>query len=118
MFEGLTRHLPDLEKAENSGNYGRTIYEIEQAVYTFVDEHPEFGLTRYGEILEQSGLKWDGRIMSEADVSELDGRTTMALLIGAVRAERFCDGALIEFFENGSVKRWIARLSEIDGPKG
>lgn len=38
----------------------------------------------------------------------------MALLLGAVRAERFCDGALLDFFEDGSVKRWLLRLREID----
>ena len=36
--------------------------------------------------------------MSGADVSELDGQAVMALLLGAVRAERFCDGALLGFF--------------------
>lgn len=52
--------------------------------------------------------------MSGADVSELDGQAVMALLLGAVRAERFCDGALLDFFEDGSVKRWLLRLREID----
>ena len=31
-----------------------------------------------------------------------------------MRAERFCDGASKEFVENGSVKRWLERLVEID----
>ena len=38
----------------------------------------------------------------------------MALLLGAVRAERFCDGALLGFFEDGSIRRWLLRLREID----
>lgn len=38
----------------------------------------------------------------------------MALLLEPVRAERFCDGALLGFFEDGSVKRWLLRLREID----
>ena len=52
--------------------------------------------------------------MPGADVSELDGQAVMALLLGAVRAERFCDGALLGFFEDGSVNRWLLRLREID----
>ena len=52
--------------------------------------------------------------MCAADVSDFTGRQGVALLIGAVRAERFCDGALKEFVENGSVKRWLERLVEID----
>lgn len=52
--------------------------------------------------------------MSGADVSELDGQAVMALLLGAVRAERFCDGALLGFFGDGSMIRWLLRLREID----
>ena len=135
MFESLTKHLPELEKTEGYGswvidreskgtmddpiqmpyvNYGRSVMEVEQAIYAFVDEHPEYELTRYSDILERNGLKWDGRVMSKADVSGLDGQAVMALLLGAVRAERFCDGALICFFEDGSVRRWLSRLKEID----
>ena len=43
--------------------------------------------------------------MCSADVSDFTGRQVVALLLGAVRAERFC---------NGSVKRWLERLVEID----
>lgn len=42
----------------------------------------------------------------------------MALLLGAVRAERFCDGALLGFFEDGSIRRWLVRLREIDEQDG
>lgn len=89
MFESLTKHLSAIEKAEGLGNwvvdreskgtkdnptqtpyanYGMTVTDVEQAIYTFVDEHPEYELTRYGDILERNGLKWDGQVMSEADV--------------------------------------------------
>ena len=51
--------------------------------------------------------------MSVANVSALDGQCVMALIMGAVRAERFCDGALLEFFKDGSIKKWLERLNEI-----
>lgn len=135
MFENLTKHLPAIEKAEEYGNwvvdqeskgtmddpihmpyvnYGTTVMDIEQAIYAFVDEHPEYELNRYSDVLERNGLEWDGRIMTEADVSELNGQAVMALLLGAVGAERFCDGAFLSFFEDGYVKRWLLRLREID----
>ena len=53
--------------------------------------------------------------MSEADVSKLDAQCVMALIVGAVRAERFCDGALLGFFKDGSIQKWLTRLKEIDG---
>nr|WP_314783864.1 DUF6508 domain-containing protein [Olsenella uli] len=135
MFESLTKHLSAIEEAESFGNwvvdrdskgtmddpiqmpyvnYETTVTDVEQAIYSFVDEHPENELTRYSDILERNGLEWDSRVMSEADVSELDGQAVMALLLGAVRAERFCDGALLRFFKDGSVRRWLLRLREID----
>ena len=84
-------------------------------VYDFSDNNKDFELTRYGEILERNGLEWGLKSMSEAAVSFLDAQCVMALIMGAVRAERFCDGALLGFFKDGSIRRWLARLEEIDG---
>ena len=139
MFESLTKHLSTIENAEGFGNwvvdreskgtmddpikmpyvnYGTTVADAEQAIYDFVDEHPEYELTHYRNILERNGLEWGSQAMSGADVSELDGQAVMALLLGAVRAKRFCDGALLGFFGNGSMRRWLLRLKEIDGRDG
>lgn len=139
MFESLTKHLSAIENAEGFGNwvvdrgskgtmddpiempyvnYGTTVVDVEQAIYDFVDEHPEYELTHYRDILERNGLEWGSQAMSGADVSELDGQAVMALLLGAVRAERFCDGALLGFFGDGSMRRWLLRLKEIDGRDG
>ena len=139
MFESLTKHLPAIENAEGFGNwvvdreskgtvddpiempyvnYGTTVADVEQAIYDFVDEHPEYELTHYHDILERNGLEWGSQAMSGADVSELDGQAVMALLLGDVRAERFCNGALLGFFEDGSMRRWLLRLKGIDGRDG
>lgn len=139
MFESLTKHLTAIENAEGFGNwvvdreskgtmndpikmpyvnYGATVADVEQAIYDFVDEHLEYELTHYHDILERNGLDWSSQAMSGADVSELDGQAVMALLLGAVRAERFCDGALLDFFEDGSMRRWLLRLKGIDGRDG
>ena len=139
MFESLTKHLPAIENAGGFGNwvvdreskgtmndpikmpyvnYETTVADVEQAIYDCVDEHPENELTHYHDILEHKGLEWSSQAMSGADVSELDGQAVMALLLGAVRAERFCDGALLGFFEDGSMRRWLLRLKGIDGRDG
>jgi hypothetical protein len=135
MYESLTRYLPEFEKGDKYGewvvdreskgtpddpiqmpyvDFGPVMNGVYDAVYAFVDEHPEFELTRYNEILEKNGLEWDGMVMERADVTKLDGQAVMALLLGAIRADRFCEGALLGFFENGCVKRWLTRLKEID----
>lgn len=94
-------------------NYSEMVHHFIEDVYDFNENHKDFELTRYGEILEKNGLEWGSKSMSEADVSTLDGQCVMALIMGAVRAERFCDGALLGFFKDGSIKKWLERLKEV-----
>ena len=134
MFEKLTAFLPKLKEAqygewvvdrENDGSlehhiqfpyvdYSQNVDKFEKAVYRFADVHQEMGLHRYGDILDRANIEWDFESMSSVVVSELDGKTVMALIIGAIRAERFCDGALLDFFENGRIIKWLSRLQQID----
>lgn len=94
--------------------YSEVVRKFEKAVYDFEREHPEYGLNRYNSILERCGVNWGTRSMSTVDVSNMDAQSVMALMMGAVRSERFCDGALKEFFENGSIERWLYRLRDIE----
>ena len=133
-FENLIKYLPLLEDdnigtwiidRENDGspehpiqmpfvNYSEMVHDFIKDVYDFEEKNKDFELTRYGEILEKNGLEWGSKSMSEADVSSLDGQCIMALIMGAVRAERFCDGALLGVFKDGSIKKWLERLKKID----
>ena len=132
-FAELTKYLPLLENdnigswiidRENDGtpehpiqipfvNYSEMVHRFIDDVYAFSDNNKDFELNRYGEILERNGLEWGSKSMSEADVSSLDAQCVMALIMGAVRAERFCDGALLGFFKDGSIRRWLERLKEV-----
>lgn len=47
-------------------------------------------------------------------MDDLDARTVLALLIGAIRADRFCEGALLGFMKSGAIQRWLGRLKELD----
>ena len=94
--------------------YDECVLGLCKAVYMFIDEHRELDLRSYEAILGKSGIMWSRESMEEADVSALDGTTVMALLLGAIRAERFSDGVLLHFCNNGSIARWLERLKEID----
>lgn len=83
-------------------------------VYSFIENHPEKGLNNYQLILEQNNIKWEKQPMQDVDVSKLDEKGVLALIFGAVRAERFCDGALLSFFKNGQISKWLMKLKEID----
>lgn len=93
--------------------YSDVVQEFEKEVYKFEKEHPEFYLNRYIDVMLLNGLMWDEETMTNADVSCLNGQTVMALILGAIRAERFCDGALNTFFESGCIDKWLLRLQEI-----
>ena len=69
------------------------------------------------DVLEKNGLAWDSIIMQKADIVNASGQLVMALIVGAIRAERFCDGALLGFLENGCVVKWLERLKQIDDIK-
>lgn len=133
-FELLTKYLPQIADdsfgtwiidRENDGTMEHPIQmpyvrhtemvdHFVHDVYAFMEANEDFELNRYGEILEQNGWEWGSQSMSEADVSNKDARCVMALIMGAVRAERFCDGALLRFFREGCIRKWLERLKEID----
>lgn len=134
MYESLTKYLlefPSDEKGtwiidnENDGtpehpiqmpyvNYSRLVRDFTDEVYSFVDKHEEMGLRSYAEILKENGIEWGMDSMSTAVVKNLDAKCVLAMILGAVRAERFCDGSLLGFFVNGSVIRWLERLKAWD----
>ena len=95
-------------------NYTEVVEKLWKAIYDFSKEHPEFELRKYQDLLKRNGAEWESASMSGAEVSSADGQFVMALLMGATRAERFCEGALLEFCEDGSILRWLKRLKEID----
>ena len=132
-FEQLTKYI-DVLDGDNSGTwiidrendgtlehpkqmpfvgYSEMVHHFIDDVYDFIDHNKDMELNRYGDILNQNGLEWGSKSMSEADVSSLDAQCVMALIMGAVRAERFCDGALLGFFKDGSIRRWLERLKEV-----
>lgn len=133
-FESLTKYIQQLKDdkfgdwvidRENDGtpehpihmpfvNYSEKVDFFREDVWRFMEENEDMELNRYRDILNENGIEWGSDSMSEADVSSLNAQCVMALIMGAIRAERFCDGALLDFFENGSILKWLERLKEID----
>ncbi len=52
--------------------------------------------------------------MKNADDSNLNAKCVLALIMGSVRAERFCDGALLDFFNSGCILKLLERLNRIE----
>ncbi|MPN23033.1 hypothetical protein SDC9_170418 [bioreactor metagenome] len=95
-------------------NYSDIVSAFIQDVYRFMDDNEDLELNHYGEILENNGLDLDSNTIKDEDVSSMDAQCVLALIMGAVRAERFCDGALLDFFKSGCILKWIDRLNNIE----
>ena len=134
MFENLTKYLTEFSQGEfgswvvdneNDGtpehpiqmphvNYSGMVNSFTHDVYAFVDDHQEMCLNRYQGILEANGIKWGEVPIDSIEVEDLNAQCVLALILGAVRAERFCDGALLRFFENGIIERCLLRLKDLE----
>lgn len=94
--------------------YSEMVHNFIDDVYTFEESNKDMELTRYGDILKGNGLEWVTESMKNVDVSNLNAQCVLALIMDAVRAERFCDGALLDFFKSGCILKWLERLNNID----
>ena len=94
--------------------YPDVIYELEKDVYLFEKRNPQYELKTYQSTLTEHNIEWSDRAMASVDVSNLDAKVVLALLLGAFRAERFCDGAIKDLLEKGCIQKWLERLKEIE----
>ena len=94
--------------------YSITVHRLEGDIYKFAKESDEIVPGKYADILQANGIEWGYDSMMKADASVLDAQCILALLIASLRAERFCDGALLGFIESGAVTRWLKRLQKLD----
>lgn len=95
-------------------SYSIAVNNLADDIYKFAKESDEIVPSKYAEIIQANGIEWGYDSMMKADASELDAQCILALLIASLRAERFCNGALLEFIEIGAVIRWLKRLQELD----
>ena len=134
IYKALTDYLPEIQHRsygewvvdrESKGtakdtvqmpyvSYSRMVRRFQNDVYDFMENHPEYELNNYQKVLEAKNIQWGTKSMQTADITLLDGKCIMSLIVGAVRAERFSDGALLNFFESGAIEKWLLRLKEVD----
>lgn len=95
-------------------SYSIAVNNLADDIYKFAKESNEIVPSKYAEILQANGIEWGYDSMIQADASEIDAQCILALLIASLRAERFCDGALLGFIKRGAVIRWLKRLQELD----
>ncbi len=107
-FKVLTKYIGKISNVESLGEW------FVDEFYQFSESHPEYQLTSYGSILKSNGLDWNNEKIRNANLDFLDSISILALIMGSIRAERFCDGALLVFFKDGFIMKLLKRLKDID----
>ncbi|WP_342502470.1 DUF6508 domain-containing protein [Bacillus sp. FSL R5-0397] len=133
-FDLLTKYIPLLRRErlgewvidkENDGtaehpiqmpfvNYSETVRRFIEDVYTFAEQHQEMELTRYSEILKENGIEGGTNDMENVDISNVNAQCVLALIMGVLRAERFCEGVILDVFTNGTIVKWLERLERLE----
>lgn len=133
-FDLLTKYIPLLRRErlgewvidkENDGtaehpiqmpfvNYSETVRRFIEDVYTFAEQHQEMELTRYSEILKENGIEGGMNDLVNVDTSNVNAQCVLALIMGVLRAERFCEGVILDFFTNGTIVKWLERLERLE----
>lgn len=138
-FESLTKYLPyidtdsagewvfDKESGEDSehpkqmpySSYTQMVHFFVRDVLAFTKTDKDLDTFKCIKILNQNNINYrSNKAMSEICVSDLNADCVFSLFIGAIQMERFCDGVLSSFFKNGSIRKWLERLKEIDEAEG
>lgn len=120
-------HIPEVERTTDFGGwvsgsgsmhvrYSKIIGQVIDSVYEIIEKDPDFQDLpfRYTQVLRANNIAWSDKGMKDADVSKRDAMCILSLFIGITCAERFSDGTIGRFFQNGTALRWLKRLDELD----
>lgn len=133
----LTKYLPLLKDdiigewiidRENDGSaehpiclpyvaYSKTVLRFWDEFYLFNKANEEFALSHCATILEENDIDSYGDSLTKAELSRLDARCIMAMMIRIFSSERFSDGVVLYGFKSGHIFNCLERLKEIDEGK-
>ena len=134
MYESLTALIPAIEKGEfgewskQTGDgseenplvfchieYSEPVNKLLDELRVFSHTHAEeMNLRYYPGIEADIQARWQGKNLFDIDVSLLDGRLTIGLLLIVISMCRFNDEYFLECCESGCTLRCLKRLKEID----
>ena len=95
-------------------SYSELIYKFIKDFYSFCNAHPEYDAENYKSILSEQGIKAQPSVLKETNVSNIDDKTMIVMIMCVIRMERFCEGLLLALLKEGIIVKWLERLKEID----
>lgn len=85
-----------------------------EEIYRIDELNSGLGLHSYVNVLEEYGFEWSDESLRSAVVAELDARCILAMILAIVRADRFSEGILLQYLEEGIILAWLNRLNELE----
>lgn len=110
-YENIEQQRPIVKYSDELRNFIHDAYVLEE-------NNKDLELGNYRDILIDNGIEWNTEAMKSVDVENLNMQCVLALIFGAIRTDRFFEGALNDFIEGGYVVKWLSRLNIIDQSGG
>ena len=82
--------------------------------YSFCNDHPEYDADNYRNILTELGIGTQPSELEKTNVSRLDDKTVIVMIMCVLRIERFSEGLLLVLLKKGIIVKWLERLKQID----
>lgn len=128
-FDSLTKYIPKLKdegfvswisEERKSGRrvlmpdgtnekYLDIMGDFSRAFDAFLASHGEYNTENYMKAVEEYGICSDPGVLESMNDYDI-----IMIICGAFRAERFCEGAILCSFEDGSFVRWLERLGQLE----
>lgn len=99
-------------------SYSELIHGFIKDLYSFCNSHPEYDADNYRSILTELEIGTQPSELEKTNVSRLDDKTVIVMIMCVLRIERFSEGLLLVFLKKGIIIKWLERLKEIDETAG
>lgn len=114
VLSELTNVLPALNEISNQAmsfdQYKSIEWRLQKELCRFEMKHPELEMNRFIKTLEENDLEWSMNEMHAADVSKLNLKAVLALLVGIFCSEKCIEESQYSFFQDKKIFQCIERL--------
>lgn len=118
VLSELTNVLPALNEVSNQAmsfdQYKSIEWKLQKELCRFEMKHPEFEMNRFIKTLEENDLEWSMNEMHAVDVSKLNLKAVLALLVGIFCSEKCIEESQYSFFQDKKVFQCIERLKVLN----
>lgn len=114
MLSELTNVLAALNEVSNQemsfDQYKSIEWRLQKELCRFEMKHPELEMNRFIKILEENDLEWSMNEMHAVDVSKLNLKAVLALLVGIFCSEKCIEESQYSFFQDKKIFQCMERL--------